>query len=163
MLENNKKIMAIVFWLGLVAYFIIGVGVANAQRTGKAPYVAQFGINQQELNSGAHFKVTNTDENDIVFALVDYHTDNVVAHIFISAKETYTFFDLPKGSYKYKFSNAGSYFADEDRMTLTGCDSDKYHCDRENWPYEKSLEVWVYQSAGKGDSEQISKDEFFKG
>ena len=134
----------------------------KAQYTGQTPYVSVFGLNQNDQSSGAHWKVTNTDENDIVFVVVNAYSNDVVAHVFISSSETYTFYDLPIATYKYKFSNSGNYYESNKRIQFEGCDPNMYKCSRSYWPYENSLKVWVestsnsYQSTGK-----IYKDEFF--
>ena len=134
----------------------------TAQRTGDMPYIHHFGINQVQEGSGAHYKIRNGDENDIVIALTNHETGEVVAHAFIESGHKYTFFNLPIGSYTYKFSNAGDYFKDEEPVELKGCDSTKYLCDLENHQYERSLKVWVTTSRGsKGKSRKITKDEFF--
>ena len=159
--------MGVGFWLGLAAFLIVGLGVANAQYTGKAPYVAQFGVSQQEIGSGAHWKVTNKDTNDMVFVAVDYYTDEVVAHIYVSAGESYTFVDLPIGSYYYKFSNAGSYFKSKKLFRFEGCDptpdenGSYYVCDRTSRPYEWTVDVWVESTSDRAPSGKISKEEFF--
>ena len=160
-MKNLGKIMSIGFWLGLAAFFIVGIGVANAQYTGKAPYVAQFGVSQQEIGSGAHWQVVNKDTNDMVFVAVDYYTDEVVAHIYISAGESYTFVDLPIGAYYYKFSNAGNYFKSDRRFRFEGCDSEIYMCDRTDRPYEWTVDVWVERSTSVVPNGKISKEEFF--
>ena len=138
--------------------------IVSAQNTGDTPYIYHFGINQTEENSGAHVKVTNRDQNDMVIALVGRYTDDVYAHAFIKSGDTYTFYNLPTGPYSYKFSNAGSYFENRETIKLQGCNSDRYPtmCSLSERPYEWSWEVWVERSQRTdGPSGRISKEQFF--
>ena len=129
----------------------------TAQMTGSTPYIAQFGINQVENNSGANWRIINTDEYDMVIAIVD-DSDEVVAHAFIKSKEYFMFKNLPIGNYSYKFSAAGDYFESKRITKFTGCDPAVYVC--EGYP-EWTMEVWVERSSLVGKTGEISKDEFF--
>ena len=129
----------------------------TAQMTGSTPYIAQFGINQVENNSGANWRITNTDEYDMVIAIVD-DSDEVVAHAFIKSKEYFMFKNLPIGNYSYKFSAAGDYFESKRITKFTGCDPAVYVCEGDP---EWTMEVWVERSSLVGKTGEISKDEFF--
>lgn len=130
----------------------------NAQETGSAPYVSQFGINQVQINSGANWKVTNKDENNIIFVVVNIG-DRVVAHSFIKKRESYMFKDLPIGSYYYKFSAAENYFENKKLIKFEGCDPGIYIC---NGGAEWDLEVWVERTnSNLAQTGKISKKSFF--
>ena len=138
---------------------LLSISVFNStgQMTGSTPYIAQFGINQVENDSGANWQITNADENDMVIAIVD-DSDEVVAHAFIKSKEYYMFKNLPIGNYSYKFSAAGDYFESKRITKFTGCDPAVYICEGDS---EWTMEVWVERSSLVGKTGEISKDEFF--
>ena len=158
---EKHGLMALGFWTAVVFTLFFHFSTL-AQTTGKSPYVAQFGINQQELGNNARWQVTNKDTNDLVFAGVDYYTNEVVFHIYIEAGDTYIFNDIPAGTYIYKFSSAGDYFKGDTKFTFDGCDATKYKCNKEEYPYEWKVDVWVERSKVTGPTGKITKDEFFK-
>ena len=143
-------------------YFFIlvfAIFVTNAQVTGSTPYRLQFGINQVVSGSGANWKITNTDDYDIVIAIVDLY-DEVVAHAYIKKNESYMFKDLPIGSYSYKFKSGIKFFEQKELTKFDGCDPEVYVCDgRPQW----TMNVWVERSSNSiGVSGKISEDEFFE-
>ena len=143
-------------------YFFIlvfAIFVTNAQVTGSTPYRLQFGINQVVSGSGANWKITNTDDYDIVIAIVDLY-DEVVAHAYIKKNESYMFKDLPIGSYSYKFKSGSKFFEDKKFTKFDGCDPEVYVCDgRPQW----TMNVWVERSSNSiGESGKISEDDFFE-
>ena len=95
--------------LRLILFSLLTIQFSYNQNTGDKPYMEQFGPNKSVYNSGANFEVTNTDQYDIVIAIVNLE-DKVIAHAYIKASEKYMFKDLPIGSYYYKFENNGSFF-----------------------------------------------------
>ena len=141
----------------LLVFFLFAHFFSYGQYTGAKPYISQFGPNQSEYKSGANFRVTNTDEHDMIFAIVNL-SDKVIAHAYIKASETYMFKDLPIGTYYYKFENNGSFFEDKELMRFEGCDPEVYIC--EGGP-EKALDVWVISTTGYSSSGKISKKDFF--
>ena len=164
---EKHGLMALGFWTAVVFTLFFHFSTL-AQHTGDVPYVAQFGVNQQSLGSNARWQVTNKDTNDIGFVGVNYYTNETVFHIWIEAGDTYTFNDIPKGIYTYKFSSAGSYFKGKTNFTFKGCDSTPdedgmyYKCDKASFPYEWMVDVWVERSKVTGPTGKITKDEFFK-
>ena len=143
-------------------YFFIlvfAIFVTNAQVTGSTPYRLQFGINQVVSGSGANWKITNTDDYDIVIAIVDLY-DEVVAHAYIKKNESYMFKDLPIGSYSYKFKSGIKFFEQKELTKFDGCDPEVYVCDEgPQW----TMNVWVERSSNSiGESGKISEDDFFE-
>ena len=138
---------------------VLATFVSNAQVTGSTPYRLQFGINQVVSGSGANWKITNTDDYDIVIAIVDLY-DEVVAHAYIKKNESYMFKDLPIGSYSYKFKSGIKFFEQKELTKFDGCDPEVYVCDgRPQW----TMNVWVERSSNSiGVSGKISEDEFFE-
>ena len=142
------------FLLLLLATF-----VSNAQVTGSTPYMTKFGINQVDKDSGANWKITNTDIYDMIIAIVDVY-DEVVAHAYIKKNESYMFKDLPIGSYSYKFKSGSKFFENKKLTKFDGCDPEVYVCDGgPQW----TMNVWVERSSNSiGVSGKISEDEFFE-
>ena len=142
-------------------YFLILLlvtAVSNSQVTGSTPYKSQFGNNQVDKDSGANWKITNTDIYDMIIAIVDVY-DEVVAHAYIKKNESYMFKDLPIGSYSYKFKSGNKFFENKRLTKFDGCDPEIYVCDGSpQW----TLDVWVERNSNSpGQSGVISEDEFF--
>ena len=140
----------------LILFSLLIVQFTYTQYTGFKPYSEQFGPNQSVYNSGANFKVTNTDEYDMVIAIVNLN-DKVIAHSYIKASETFIFKDLPIGTYYYKFENNGSFFEDKELIRLEGCDPKVYICEGDP---EIAMNLWVESTTGY-TSGKISKKDFF--
>ena len=144
------------YMLRLILFSLLTIQFSYNQNTGDKPYMEQFGPNKSVYNSGANFEVTNTDQYDIVIAIVNLE-DIVIAHAYIKASEKYMFKDLPIGSYYYKFENNGSFFEDKELIKLEGCDSKVYIC---NGDPEMGMSLWVERTTGYASGE-ISKKDFF--
>jgi hypothetical protein len=140
----------------LLSFTLFIYFTSSAQYTGAKPYISQFGPNQSVYNSGANFEVTNTDEYDMVIAIVNLK-DKVIAHAYIKASETFLFKNLPVDTYYYKFENNGSFYEDKELMRFEGCDPKVYIC--EGGP-EKAMNLWVERTTGYVSS-KISKKSFF--
>ena len=121
-MKNLGTIMGIGFWLGLAAFLIVGLGVANAQYTGAKPYAVDFGHKIENIDD-AEIQVTNESEYPMVIALVRTSDFKVVDHAYINVYQTFTFKGLPAGNYKYKAEvrdggNAYEYIAGKKSFNL---------------------------------------------
>ena len=74
------------YMLRLILFSLLTIQFSYNQNTGDKPYMEQFGPNKSVYNSGANFEVTNTDQYDIVIAIVNLE-DKVIAHAYIKASE----------------------------------------------------------------------------
>ena len=145
--------MSIGFWLGVAAFLIVGMGVANAQYTGAQPYVNHFGYGVKNYDDAVAMTVKNSSAHDMTIVIVDHWPDTVVDHVFVAAYSQHTFYDLPATSYCYRLEVNGTYKKLSDPDKLEKC-PEGYRCD----PYTITFDY--IQTAG-GSSEPISKQDFF--
>ena len=155
--------MGVGFWLGLAAFLIVGLGVANAQYTGAKPYSSEFGY---KLNHADDSELRLTNESDYSMVVALEQNGIVVDHAYVSKHQTHVFRGLPAGRYVYKAeihdrSDEYNYIESSDSFTLdTNICPEGYTCDGRAY-----MTLQIYYSVAYGSPsdrpKDITKSQFF--
>lgn len=134
----------------IVLFFLVVGHYVSAQRplTGEKIFSDKFPPEQINTVSFSSLTVSNTIDDDIIVTLRDGGR-HYVSHVYIRAKETYTFEDLPVGHFVYQYHNLKMYYESPERIPI--------HLNNEDF-----LSFYYSTGAKKIIGFEITKEEFFK-
>ena len=112
-----KKLLLLVLMIPIL-------GMSQNYYTGQRVYSSKFPSETKDYTQDTYLKIDNTCSgcNDIIVAIENIYQGKVIQHAYINSGDSYSFNDIPVGSYVCKYmwtDNLGRQHFEKDVATIT--------------------------------------------